>query len=447
MKAKRFPKFVIPVVILAFAVAVYILVTALSSKESGELVVSGTIEAQSSVIAPEIGGKVIAIYVNEGDSVTAGDVLFCIDDTLLLAQRGVAEAALVLAQGAVSTSQASMDAAAANFDLSLAAARAESAPLRAADWITVNPAGYTLADGSFTPTELITAAHAEVDAAAAARSEAEVALAALLTDPANADFVKAESDLLAGRAETQAASDVLAKANISNNTELKDAAQAAYDDTFTRLEDTQNAYDDLVETDAAVKILTARRDQVLAVERTQAAQSRLAALQTGENSLKVKAAEAMVTQAATAVKQAQGAVQQAQANLALLDAQLSKLSITAPFDGVVLGRSVEIGEVLSPAAPAFMLGVLDPLTITVYVPETEVGLLSISQLAQLSVDSCPGETFSAEIIHIADQAEFTPRNVQTAEGRKTTVFAVKLQISNPDGKLKPGMPADVSFNQ
>ncbi|MDP3450195.1 MAG: biotin/lipoyl-binding protein, partial [Anaerolineaceae bacterium] len=215
MKAKRFPKFVIPVVILALAVAVYILVTALSSKESGELVVSGTIEAQSSVIAPEIGGKVIAVHVNEGDSVTAGDVLFSIDDTLLQAQRGVAEAALVLAQGAAATSQASMDAAAANFDLSLAAARAESAPLRAADWTTANPAGYTLAGGSFTPAELITAAHAEVDAAAAARSEAESALSNLLTDIANLEFVKAESDLLAGRAETRAASDVLAKANIS----------------------------------------------------------------------------------------------------------------------------------------------------------------------------------------------------------------------------------------
>jgi len=138
-------------------------------------------------------------------------------------------------------------------------------------------------------------------------------------------------------------------------------------------------------------------------------------------------------------------VQQAQANLTLLDAQLSKLSITAPFDGVVLGRSVEVGEVLSPAAPAFSLGQLASLTITVYVPETEVGLLSINQAAQLAVDSYPGEVFSSTIIHIADQAEFTPRNVQTTEGRKTTVFAVKLQIANPDGKLKPGMPADVSF--
>ncbi|MHB8086683.1 MAG: HlyD family secretion protein [Anaerolineaceae bacterium] len=447
MKSKHFPKFVIPVVILVLAVAIYFLVTALSSKETGSLDVSGTIEAQSSVIAPEIGGKVTAVNVNEGDSVTAGDILFTIDDTLLQAQRGVAEAALVLAKGAAATAQAAADAAQANLDLALAAAKAESTALRAADWATGNPQGYTLAGGSFTPADLISAAQAEVDAAAAGRSEAEAALLVLLADTANLDFAKAESDLLANRAEAQAAADVLSKANTSANTDLKDAAQSAYDDVLTRLEDAQKAYDDLVETDAAVKILEARLDMVLAVERMQAAQSRLSVLQTGENSLKVKAAQAVLNQAAAASDQAQGAVQQAQANLDLLDAQLSKLSIAAPFDGVVLGRSVEIGEVLSPAAPAFTLGQLDPFTITVYVPETEVGLLSINQMAQLSVDSYPGETFSAVIIHIADQAEFTPRNVQTAEGRKTTVFAVKLQISNPDDKLKPGMPADVSFNK
>ena len=62
------------------------------------------------------------------------------------------------------------------------------------------------------------------------------------------------------------------------------------------------------------------------------------------------------------------------------------------------------------------------------------------------VDSFPDEEFSATIIAISDEAEFTPRNVQTVEGRKTTVFAVKLQLSNPEGKLKPGMPADVVFD-
>jgi hypothetical protein len=65
----------------------------------------------------------------------------------------------------------------------------------------------------------------------------------------------------------------------------------------------------------------------------------------------------------------------------------------------------------------------------------------------MSVDSFSGETFEATVIRIADQAEFTPRNVQTEEGRKTTVFAVELSVANPEGKLKPGMPADVDFNR
>jgi multidrug resistance efflux pump len=447
MKENRFSKVVIPVLILALAVAVYFLVVAFSSEEYASLVVSGTIEAQSSVISPEIGGKVTAVNLNEGDSVKAGDILFVIDDTLLQAQRKVAMANLNLAQDAVKTSQAALASAQANYDLALTAARAESAALRAADWKSSNPKGYTLPGGSFTPADLILAAQSEVEDAAAARSEVEAALKILLSDKINQDFVKAESNLLARRAEAQVASDVLAKANTSNNADLKDDAQKDYDDAQDLLEDAQEAYDDLVETDAAVKILAARRDLVLAVERVQAAQSVLAALQTGENSLKVTAAQAVLDQASAASEQAQAAIQQAEANLALLDAQLTKLSITAPFDGVVLGRSVEIGEVLSPAAPAFSIGLLDPLTITVYVPESEVGLLSINQQAELSVDSYPDETFTAVVIHIADQAEFTPRNVQTTEGRKTTVFAVKLQLSNPDGKLKPGMPADVSLIQ
>jgi hypothetical protein len=56
-------------------------------------------------------------------------------------------------------------------------------------------------------------------------------------------------------------------------------------------------------------------------------------------------------------------------------------------------------------------------------------------------------TFPATVTYISDQAEFTPRNVQTTEGRRTTVYAVKLDVPNPDGRLKPGMPTDVSFDE
>ena len=82
-----------------------------------------------------------------------------------------------------------------------------------------------------------------------------------------------------------------------------------------------------------------------------------------------------------------------------------------------------------------------------YVPENRYGTILLGQSARVNVDSFPGETFDARVIRIADQAEFTPRNVQTEQGRSTTVFAVDLAVSNPQGKLKPGMPADVYFNQ
>ncbi len=65
----------------------------------------------------------------------------------------------------------------------------------------------------------------------------------------------------------------------------------------------------------------------------------------------------------------------------------------------------------------------------------------------MKVDSFPDESFTAKVTRIAEQAEFTPRNVQTAEGRATTVFAVKLAVDNAGGRLKPGMPADVYFNE
>jgi len=172
----------------------------------------------------------------------------------------------------------------------------------------------------------------------------------------------------------------------------------------------------------------------------------LTLLQTGEHSLKVSAASAVLDQAKAAVQQALDAAKQAEANLALLDAQIAKLTVYAPMDGVVLTRNVETGEFVQPGTTAFVLGKLGNLTITVYVPEDRYGQLTLGQQASVSVDSFPGVTFTATVIQIADKAEFTPRNVQTMEGRSSTVYAIKLSVDNSDGKLKIGMPADVVFS-
>ncbi len=121
--------------------------------------------------------------------------------------------------------------------------------------------------------------------------------------------------------------------------------------------------------------------------------------------------------------------------------------IRSPLNGVVLYRAVEPGEVASPGTPLMTIADLNKLKLTVYVPEDRYGLINLGQVYPVSVDSFPGQTFAGTVSYISDQAEFTPRNVQTTENRKTTVFAIRLDLPPSDGKLKPGMPADVQFQQ
>ena len=95
---------------------------------------------------------------------------------------------------------------------------------------------------------------------------------------------------------------------------------------------------------------------------------------------------------------------------------------------------------------ALTIGDLADLTVTVYLPEDRYGQVDLGDLADLSVDSFPDQSFEAIVIYISDQAEYTPRNVQTQEERQNTVYAVKLRVTNTDSILKPGMPADVLFH-
>jgi HlyD family secretion protein len=168
-------------------------------------------------------------------------------------------------------------------------------------------------------------------------------------------------------------------------------------------------------------------------------------LEAGARPEQLAAAQAAVDAAAAQARAADGQVAAAGAALDLLDVQLARLTISAPVEGVVLTRAVQPGEVAAPGGALMELADLSQLTLTVYVPETRYGAISPGQYAVVSVDSFPGETFTAAVARVADQAEFTPRNTQTIEGRRLTVYAVELHLDNPDAKLKPGMPAVVTF--
>jgi HlyD family secretion protein len=137
---------------------------------------------------------------------------------------------------------------------------------------------------------------------------------------------------------------------------------------------------------------------------------------------------------------------QTEIQLSALDLKIEDASVRAPNNGVVLTLNVEPGEVISPGVAVIRIGDTKRMTLTVYLPENQYGLVSIGDSAEVEVDSFPGEMFAAEVVRIADEAEYTPRNVQTEEERQTTVYAVELRVLTGDGKLKPGMPADVIFD-
>jgi membrane fusion protein YbhG len=120
-------------------------------------------------------------------------------------------------------------------------------------------------------------------------------------------------------------------------------------------------------------------------------------------------------------------------------------NITSPIDGVVLERLVEPDEFAAPGSTVMVVASLDALTLKIYVPEDRYGQVSLGQSVPVTVDSFPGVTFRGKVSFISDQAEFTPRNVQTKDSRETTVYAVKLALAPSGGKLKPGMPADATL--
>ena len=168
-------------------------------------------------------------------------------------------------------------------------------------------------------------------------------------------------------------------------------------------------------------------------------------MQTGDQSLQVIAAQKASDAAASNLKQAEAMSEQAQKAQTLAQLQLDRTIVKSPVTGVVLTRSLEVGDLAVAGGSVMRIAQMDTLDLVVYLPEDQYGKVNVGDAVNVTVDSFAGEIFKGTVVHIADEAEFTPRNVQTESGRKSTVYAVKVQVPNLDHRLKPGMPADVEF--
>jgi multidrug efflux pump subunit AcrA (membrane-fusion protein) len=234
-----------------------------------------------------------------------------------------------------------------------------------------------------------------------------------------------------------------AQSTLDDVKDLVDKTKSAYDEltsgaSATRLnaawEEVQSAQRQLASvvgltTGSSTEVLLAQVDVATGQHRLAAAN--LSAMQNGPRQEEIDAARARV--------------QAAQAQLDALDLQLPKLVITAPWDGVVLTRSAEVGQIALPGATLIEIGRLDQLELTVYLPEENFGLIVPNQAVQVRVDAYPNRIFEGTVLRMANEAEFTPTNVQTKEDRARLVYAVVIHLDNPDLALKPGMIADVEF--
>lgn len=160
------------------------------------------------------------------------------------------------------------------------------------------------------------------------------------------------------------------------------------------------------------------------------AQEQLRLVERGPRSERIEAQRALLAQAEALVQAA--------------DAVIANMTVRAPFDGVVTARHREPGEIVP--AGGVVLSVMNPddRWVRIYVPENRLGAVRIGQKAAVRSDTDPAKRYAGEVVHVASEAEFTPKTVQTTEERVKLVYAVKVRVTgDPGGELKPGMPADV----
>jgi len=145
------------------------------------------------------------------------------------------------------------------------------------------------------------------------------------------------------------------------------------------------------------------------------------------------------------VIQARANYQKTEAAVESINKNIRDCYVTSPMNGFVIKKFVELGESVSMLSSLFKVADLSKVKVMIYVSETEIGKVKLGQKAEIKVDSFPEKAFEGKVIFISPEAEFTPKNIQTKDERTKLVFAVKIEIPNPQQELKTGLPADVKI--
>jgi len=255
-----------------------------------------------------------------------------------------------------------------------------------------------------------------IDRARAEHAAAEAQLRLVQAAARPEDVRQAESQIVTARADQSAAASELSAAE-------QDLAR--FESLLTSNSGSRKQRDD-----AATRRDIARDRLAGAQSRVRTAEEALARVRAGARKEEVDAARARINVVS--------------AQITSLEKGLGDTTLASPVGGVVTEKLVEVGEIIAPRAPALVVVDLDHAWADVFVPEPVVPLLRIGQPATLFTDA-GGAGIAGTITYISPKAEFTPRNVQTAEERSKLVYRIRISVDNKEGVLKQGMPVEAEI--
>jgi HlyD family secretion protein len=386
MKKKR----LIPLVMILIAGGTLLYFYLLQNQrgEGTDIPVSGNIEVTTVDVSFKIPGKIEKLAVDEGDLVRQGQVIATLEHRDLVAQKVRAEATLEATQTRIPSLQK-------NIELQDRSTRDEISQAEAA----------------------VQAAQARLQQLLAGSRPQEIQAAKAGVDQAESDLVKRKADL--ERAEKLFKSNFIAAQDL-------DAAINAHDVAAANLKKARETYALVVEGPRKEEIEAARAQYEQAQAALQLARAHR--LQVDVLRKDLLTGQAQVKEASTAI--------------AVIDTQIGYTRLLAPLSGVVLVKNAEAGEYVVPGGAVVSLGDVERPWLKAFINENDLGRVKLGQKASVTTDSYPGKIYPGKITFISSEAEFTPKNVQTAKERVKLVYRIKVSMENPRGELKPGMPAD-----
>jgi membrane fusion protein YbhG len=344
----------------------------------GVVALSGRIEGDDSAVAPKTSGRILEVRQREGDTVKAGDIIAILDDEQVRAREEAAQSALRAAQANEKIAQTQI----------------------------------SVLEQQLKQSQLITG-QAKLDAKGSV-TQAEAQLAAAQSDLAQRqaayDLAVFDRDAYTKLAKAGAVSERQGKLAVSTADQDAAALEAAKRSVAA-------AEGALTMAQANLANPSIRESQVVGVENQIAAQR---------------------AQIASATAQ----MNEARAELAEAEANRQDLTIRAPFDGTVMTRAAEPGEVVQAGTAIVTLLDMTKVYLRGFVPEGPIGKVAVGQPAHVFLDSNPKQPLNAFVSRIDPEATFTPENTYFQDDRVKQVVGLKLQLKDGFGFAKPGMPAD-----